>query len=123
MAKSAQDLVEDWRSNIAPLTPKEDVERVVEAYFPGLFTNKEREAGRKSKGSHWLAVTDPELYFLEKQGIDTGALGGTLSFSHVEGKWVKRIYVEHLLQAITIKQDYAEARAEAAKEGQRGKRK
>jgi hypothetical protein len=122
MAKSAHEIVEDWRNNIPPHTPKEDVEKVVEAFFPGLFTNKEQTPGRKSKGSHWLSVTDPELAWLQDQGVETGTLGGTMSFSHVEGKWVKRVYVDNLLQAITTKQEYAEAKAQAAAEKKQGKR-
>ncbi len=122
MAKSAQEIVDEWHNNIAPLTPKEDVERVVEAFFPGLYTNKEQTPGRKSKGSHWLTVTDPDLYFLEAQQYDTGTLGGTLTFSHVEGKWVKKVYVVNLLQAITTKLDYAEAKTQAASDKKQGRR-
>ena len=122
MAKNAEEIVEEWSQNIPPLTPKEDVEKVVEGYFPGLFTNKERTEGRKSKGSHWLTVTDPELRSLQEEGIETGTIGGTMSFSHVDGKWVKRVYVDNLLKAIKIKQDYAEAKAQVATEKKQGKR-
>jgi hypothetical protein len=69
-----------------------------------------------------LTVTDPELAFLQSQGVDTGTIGGTMSFAHVQGRWVKRVYVDNLLQAITIKEDYADLMAQAAREERHGRK-
>ena len=100
MADTASEILEKWREHIPPEVPKEDVEKVVEAYFPGLYQYPE------GKGSHWLRVSDPVLKMLQEKGFDTGTLGGVLSFSHTKGRRVKQYLVKNLVDAITLKEEW-----------------
>ena len=105
MAKSPQDILDAWRKNIPPETPKEDVERVVEFYFPGLFRYQEGT-------SHWLSITDPMLAKAQAAGFETGTINGTLSLAHKHGRTVKKVYVSNLVTAIKLKEDIEKAKSE-----------
>ena len=62
MADTAADILNKWREYVPPEVSKEDVEKVVNAYFP-----KTHRFNSKA-GSHWLFVEDPYLRKLEAQG-------------------------------------------------------
>jgi hypothetical protein len=103
MAKSPQEILEGWRKTIPPETPKEDVVKVVEFYFAGMFTPM---AG----GSHFMRITDPMLAKAHANGYPTGTINGTLVMCHHHGKTVKRVYVDNLLTAINLKAEIEAAR-------------
>jgi hypothetical protein len=110
MADNAADILKKWRGHVPPEVSKEDVEKVVAAYFPKThhFTNK--------TGSHWLLVDDPVLKALEESGFDTRTTQGKISFSLVQGKRVKAYLIKDLLAAIKIKEDYEQMMSERAKQ-------
>lgn len=105
MAKIPQDILEGWRKNIPPETPKEDVERVVECYFPGLFRYQEGT-------SHWLSITDPMLAKAQAAGYDTGTTNGRIQLAHKHGRTVKKVYVSNLVTAINLKEAIEKAKQE-----------
>ena len=100
MADTPENIVQKWRQNVPPNVPKEDVEKVVEFYFPGThrYTTK--------SGSHWLVVEDPILRKLAEAGWLTGTQGGVLSFSHVSGKTVKAYLVKKFLDSIDLIEEW-----------------
>ena len=99
MADTAEDIVEKWRHNVPPNVPKEDVETVVDAYFP--LTHR-----FSSGGSHWLMLNDPVLAVAAELGLLTGTIGGKITFSHVKGRTVKAYQVKMLLDAVKIKEEF-----------------
>ena len=107
MAKSPKDILERWRENVPPETPKEDVERVVEFYFPGMFRYQEGT-------SHWLSITDPMLAKADAAGYDTGTTKGSgrIQLAHKHGRTVKKVYVSNLVTAINLKEAIEKAKLE-----------
>ena len=105
MAKSPQEILGGWRKNIPSETPKEDVERVVEFYFSGLFRYQEGT-------SHWLSVTDPMLAKAQEAGWDTGTINGRIQLAHKHGRTVKKVYVSNLVTAINLKEAIEKAKSE-----------
>ncbi len=105
MAENPEEILAKWRQSPPVNTSKEEVEKVVEHYFPGLFTYSQ-------KGSHWLRITDPVLKMAQDNGFDTGTLGGMLSFSLVSGKTVKGYQIKSLLDAIAIKLEWQQLEEE-----------
>lgn len=108
MAEDAFEIVARWRGNVSPEVPIEEVEKVVEAYFPKTF----RYTGKT--GSHWLIIDDAELKLAEENGYITGTTQGKLAFSHVKGKRVKRWLIQNLLEAIAIKEEFRRIREEGS---------
>lgn len=110
MADTAADIITKWLEHVPPEVSKEDVEKVVSAYFPKThrFSSK--------AGSHWLFVEDPDLRLLEAQGFETGTLQGRLTFSLAHGKRVKAYQIQKLLDAIKIKEEFGQVMSEQAKQ-------
>jgi hypothetical protein len=98
MAEDVSEIVARWRENVPPEVSKEEVEKVVEAYFP------QTRKYRGKSGSHWLIVEDADLKFAEENGFPTGTTQGIMTFSLVGGKRVKAYQVKNLLAAITVKE-------------------
>lgn len=94
--KDAAEIVTRWKERRPPHAPKEDVEAVVEMYFPTTHRYITR-------GSHWLIITDPMLRLAEEHGFVTGTLGGVISLSLVDGRRVKKYLLENLVDAIDVK--------------------
>jgi hypothetical protein len=101
---SAADIVERWRKYLPPQVPKDDVAKVLAAYFPG----SQKHAG----GSHEFCVSDPDLYNAEQEGRNTGTTGGRLSIPVTRGRYVKRAYIDDLLDAIDQKTEIRRRRDE-----------
>src|SRR5438094_10052930 len=99
MADDAATIVGRWRQHVPPRVPKEEVQKVVEAYFPGAHTIKE-------KTSHWLIVQHELLRLASQHGFSAHFTGGRLSIPHTGGREVKQVYVKMLLEAIDIKELY-----------------
>lgn len=68
--KMPGEIVARWRKNVPPEVSKEEVEKVVEAYFP------QTRKYRGKSGSHWLIVEDADLKFAEENGFPTGTTRG-----------------------------------------------
>src|SRR2546425_12874327 len=99
MADDAATIVGRWRQQVPPRVPKEEVQKVVEAYFPEAYTIKERT-------SHWLIVQHEALRLADQHGFSAHFVGGRLSIPHTGGREVKQVYVKALLEAIEIKEIY-----------------
>jgi hypothetical protein len=110
--KNAAEIVVQWRQRRPPHVPKEDVEAVVEAYFPTTHRYINR-------GSHWLIITDPMLRLAEQHGFDTGTLGGVISLSLVDGRRVKKYLIENLIDAIDVKTEMLAGAAKKEQEKQK----
>ena len=82
--------LERWRTATPPQADKEDVSRVLKYYFGEHF----REAGG---GSHQFRVPHPGLY--REHPFDEGV---TLSIPVTNGRYVKRIYLKRIIQAVDI---------------------
>lgn len=105
MAKSPKDILDRWRKNLPSEAPKEDVESVVEFYFPGMFRYQEGT-------SHWLSVTDPMLARAQEEGYTTGTTNGRIQLAHKQGRTVKKVYLSNLLTAINLKEAIEKAKLE-----------
>jgi hypothetical protein len=103
MAEDATEIVKRWRNNVAPEEPKEDVLKVVEAFFPASSV-------RSGKGSHYIIVEHEALRLAEQHGLNANFPGGKLSISHTKGKNVKAYLVKDLLLAIDCKEAFEKAR-------------
>jgi hypothetical protein len=103
MADDAAKIVEQWRKHVPPQVPKEEVARVVEAYFPRHYHHSE-------SGSHFLIVEHEALRLAGQHGWSANFRGGTLSISHTKGRYVKAYLVRFLLEAIDIKEAFDAAK-------------
>jgi hypothetical protein len=102
MAGDAADIVAGWRRNVAPTVSKEEVEKVVRAYFSGAYTHG-------TTGSHWIIVEHEALRIAWQQGWTSRIRGGTLSIPLSGGRHVKKVYVQNLLEAIDLKEAFDRA--------------
>ncbi|HEY3282262.1 MAG TPA: hypothetical protein VGN26_08325 [Armatimonadota bacterium] len=103
MARSADEILAAWRSNVPPTVPIGDVERVVKAYFPDAY----RQGG---KTSHFIVIHHEALEIAQKHGYRAHFRGGNLSISHVHGREVKKIYVDQLRDAVDLVIQFTRAR-------------
>ena len=112
MSDDAARIVEEWRKYIPPEVPKEDVVRVVAAYFPGSYELKEDSKSAKSTkktrsgGSHFLIVQHECLRIVDAQGYSANFRGGRLPICPSGGRHVKADLVKNLLEALDIKDAY-----------------
>jgi hypothetical protein len=83
--------IQTWLENTPRDAPIEEVEAVIQRYFPGLFVNK--------SGSH-IVVTDERLVGFS----DFGALG-EFTVPVKRGQRVKGFYLKRLARAVTIIMD------------------
>src|SRR5260370_41960848 len=97
MAEDATEIAARWGQYVPPRVPKEEAQKVVEAYFPGAYTSKE-------KTSHWLIVTHEALRLADQHGFSANFPGGRLAIPHTGGREVKQYYIKALLEAIEIKE-------------------
>jgi hypothetical protein len=103
MADDAAQIVERWRRHVPPEVPRDEVARVVAAFFPGSYEHSDR-------GSHFIIVRHEALRLADKHGWSANFPGGTLSLSHTKGRHVKAYLVKMLLEAIDIKEAFDAAR-------------
>jgi hypothetical protein len=97
MADRASEIERKWRESAPPEASVEDVERVLEARFPGRWAHK------TNGGSHLLMISDSDLLLAERNGFLTGTRGGRITISVVKGRHVKKWLLETLIKAIDVK--------------------
>lgn len=111
MAVTAEDALARLRKHVPPLTPKSDVEKLVEHFFPNSHTYT------TAAGSHWLRIIDSDLRTLEQHGYSTGTVGGILTLCLVRGRNVKAVYVKNILAAIDLKTRWLDAQGKTGGDG------
>ncbi|MBI3910163.1 MAG: hypothetical protein HY320_04435 [Armatimonadetes bacterium] len=95
----AAEIVQRWRKRVPPEVPKEDVLKVVEAYFPGSYE-------LTSGSSHFLIVKHEALRIAHERGFSASFPGGRLSLSHTRGRYVKKYLIQNLLEAIDVREAF-----------------